>query len=61
MMLLTYASYKERFKLYAEIHHSIAVIGCQIKLARKGIILLSKVALILYVAGSRKGRHLFYW
>ena len=45
-------SYKEHFKLYTKIHDSIAVNSCQIELARKDIILLSNIALILYRAVS---------
>ena len=36
-------------------HGSIAVNGCQISLAQKDIILLSKVSLIVYKAGKRSG------
>ena len=53
MKVLTYISYKEHFKLYTEIYDSIAVNNCQIGLARKDIILLSDIAVILYKAGLR--------
>ena len=52
MKVLTYTSYKEHCDLYIEIHCSIAVNSCQIELARKDIILLSNVSVILYRAGS---------
>ena len=55
MKVLTYTSYKEHSKLYAKIQNLILVSSCQIGLARKGIILLSNVAVILYRAGSRTG------
>ena len=37
MKLLTYTSYKEHFRLYAEIDDAIAAKSCQIGLARKCI------------------------
>ena len=43
MKLLTYTSYKKHCELYIEIHGSIAVNGCQIKLAQKETILLSNI------------------
>ena len=49
----TYISYKEKFELYIEIHHPVAVSTFPIKLLRKNI-LLSDAAVILYKAGSRK-------
>ena len=55
MKVLTYTSYKEHFDLYTEIHGSIAVNSCQIELAQKGIILLSKVFIIVYKTGKRTG------
>ena len=53
MKVLTYTSYKEHCDLYTEIHGSIAVNSCQVGLAQKYIILLSKVSIIVYKAGKR--------
>ena len=55
MKVLTYTLYKEHCQLYTEIHGSIAVNSCQIELAQKDIILLSKVSIIVYKAGKRTG------
>ena len=55
MKVLTYTSYKERFKLYAEILDAIAVNSSQIELTRKDIILLSYTVVMLYRAFSRTG------
>ena len=55
MKLLTYTLYKEHCDLYTEIHGSIAVNSCQIELAQKDIILLSKVSIIVYKTGKRTG------
>ena len=55
MKVLTYTSYKEHCELYSEIHGSIAVNSCRIKLAQKDIILLSSVFVIFYKAGVRTG------
>ena len=55
MKVLTYTSYKEHCDLYTEIHGSIAVNSCQVGLAQKYIILLSKVSIIVYKAGKRTG------
>ena len=52
---MTYTLYKEHCDLYTEIHGSIDVNSCQIELAQKDIILLSKVSIILYKAGKRTG------
>ena len=52
MKVLTYTSYKEHWDLYTEIHGSIAVNGCQIGLAQKDIILLSRVSVIFYKASA---------
>ena len=52
---MTYTSYKEHCDLYTEIHASIAVHGCQIRLAQKDIILLSSISVIFYKAGARTG------
>ena len=53
MKVLTYTSYKKHCELYTEIHGSIAVNSCQIELAQKDIILLSKVSKVIYKAGKR--------
>ena len=58
MKIMTYTSYKEHCDLYTEIHSSIAVNSCQIKLAQKHIILLSSVSIIVYKAGKRTGFNL---
>ena len=42
MKVLTYTSYKEHCDPYTEIHDSIAVNSCQVRLSQKDIILLSK-------------------
>ena len=55
MKVLTYTLYKERCELYSEIHGSIAVNSCQIKLAQEDIILLSNVSIIVYKAHKRTG------
>ena len=55
MKVLTYTSYKEHCGLYTKIHGSIAVNGCQVLLAQKDIILLSKASLIVYKAGKHTG------
>ena len=53
MKVLTYTSYKKHCELYTEIHGSIAVNSCQIELAQKDIILLSKVSIVIYKADKR--------
>ena len=55
MRVLAYTSYKEHCDLYTKIHGSIAVNSCQIELAQKDIILLSKVSIIVYKAGKSTG------
>ena len=55
MKVLTYTLYKEHNDLYTEIHGSIAVNSCQIKLPQKDIILLSSISVIFYKAGARTG------
>ena len=55
MKVLTYASYKEHYDLYTEIHGSVAVNSCEIELAQKDIILLSSISVIFYKAGARTG------
>ena len=52
MKVLTYTSYKEHYDIYTEIHGSIAVNCCQIRLAQKDIILLSNAPLITCKAGK---------
>ena len=53
MKVLTYASYKEHCDLCTKIYGSIAVNDCQVGLAQKEIILLSKTSLIVYKAGKK--------
>ena len=55
MKPLAYTLYKEHCDLYTKIHGSIAVNSCQIELAQKDIILLSKVSIIVYKTGKRTG------
>ena len=55
MRVLTYTLNKKHCDLYTEIHTSIAVNSCQIKLAQKDIILLSSVSVIVFKAGKRTG------
>ena len=55
MKVLTYMLFKEHCELYTEIHGSIAINSCQIELAEKDIILLSKVSIIVYKAGKCTG------
>ena len=53
MKVLTYTSYNERYDLYSKIHGSIAVHSCQVGIAKKDIILLSKALSIVYKAGKQ--------
>ena len=55
MKVVTYTPYKKHCNLYTEIYGSIAVNGCQVELAQKDIILLSKACIIVYKAGKRTG------
>ena len=55
MNVLTYTLYKEHYDLYTKIHGSVAIYNCQIELAQKDIILLSKASLIVYKAGKQTG------
>ena len=55
MKVLTHTSFKEQCDLYTEIHGSIAIHSCQVGLAQKDIILLSKASLIVYKAGKQTG------
>ena len=55
MKVLTYTSYKKHCDLYTEIHGSIAINSCQIRLAQKDIILLTEVSIVIYKAGKRTG------
>ena len=50
--VLTYTSYKKHCDLYTEIHVSIAVNSCQIRLPQKNIVLLSEVSRVTYKAGK---------
>ena len=52
MKVLTYTLYKEHYDLYTKILGSIAVNSCQIRLAEKDTILLSKPPIIIYEAGT---------
>ena len=63
MKVLAYASYKVHYDLYTGIHGSTAVNSCQIRLAQKDIILLSKTPIITYKADKLTGvenRNLIY-
>ena len=53
--LRTYTSFKEHCDLYIETHDSLAVNVCQVDLAQKDIILLSKASLIVYKDGKQTG------
>ena len=55
MNVLTYTSYKEHSEPYTEIHGSIAVNSCRIRLAQEDIILLSSISAIFYKTGARTG------
>ena len=55
MKVLTYTTYKEHCDLYTAIHGSVAFNSCQVRLAQKDIILLSKFSIIVYKAGTRTG------
>ena len=55
MKVLTHTSFKEQCDLYTEIHGSIAIHSCQVGLAQKDIILLSKASLIAYKTGKQAG------
>ena len=64
MEVLTFTSYKEHYDLYPEINSSIIVHSCQIRLAQKDIILLSKDPITTYKAGKPTGvenRNLIYF
>ena len=51
MNVFSYTSYKKPFELYIELHGWIAVNTVETELARKDLILLSGVALILHKVG----------
>ena len=53
--VLTYTTCKEYNDLYTKIQGLIAVNGCQVGLAQKDIILLSKSSLIVHKVGKRTG------
>ena len=55
MKALTYTSYREHCKLYAEIHGSTTVNGCQVEHEQRDTILLSKVPIIFYRASKSTG------
>ena len=55
MKVLTYTTYNEHSDLYTKIHGSIALHDCQVGLAQKDVILLSKASLIVYKAGKQAG------
>ena len=55
MKVLTYTSYNKHYNLHSKIHGSVAVHSCQVGLAQKDIILLSKSSLIVYKAGKQTG------
>ena len=55
MKVLTYTSFNEHYDLYSKIHGSIAIHSCQVGLAQKDIILLSKASLIVYKADKQTG------
>ena len=62
-MFISNTSYIEHCDLYTEIHGLIAVNSCQIELAQKDIILLSKAPIVTYKAGKPTGvenRNLIY-
>ena len=52
MNVLTYTSCKEHYYLHTKFQGSIAIHSCQVGLAQKDIILLSKASLIVYKAGK---------
>ena len=52
---LTYTSFNEHYDLYSKIHGSIDVHSCQVGLAQKDIILLSKASLVVYKIGKQTG------
>ena len=55
MNVLTYTSCKEHYDLHTEFQGSIAIHSCQVGLAQKDIILLSKASSIVYKAGKQTG------
>ena len=55
MRVLTYTTCNEHSDLYTKTHGSIAIHGCQIGIAQKDIILLSRPSLIVYKAGKQAG------
>ena len=52
MKVLTYTSNKEHCDLYTDSHNLIVLSICQIELAQKDIILLSKASIVVYKAGK---------
>ena len=59
MRVLTFQSTKN-IESYTEIHGSIAINSCQIKLAQKYIILLSKVSIVIYKAGVENTKFIHF-
>ena len=55
MNVLTYTSCKEHYDLHTKFQGSIAIHSCQVGLAQKDIILLSKASLIAYKTGKQAG------
>ena len=55
MNVLTYTSCKEHYDLHTKFQGSIAIHSCQVGLAQKDIILLSKASSIVYKAGKQTG------
>ena len=55
MKVLTYTSYKEHCHLFTEIHGSITVNSCQVRLAQNNIILLPSVSIKVYQASKGTG------
>ena len=53
--VLTYKSFKEHCEICTEIHGSITINICQIKLAQKYVILLSEVFIVIYKDGKHTG------
>ena len=61
MKFLTYTSHNENFRLYTQIHCKVVVNSCQIKFARKDIILPSDAAVILCFSGIADVRPIYIY
>ena len=61
MKFLTYTSHNENFGLYTQIHCKVVVNSCQIKFARKDIILPSDAAVILCFSGIADVRPIYIY